>query len=124
VFFEDVANGSLLRAIRDQERGRESFAMVKHIVMWRLRGEGIEKQDAAQLVKQSFEALSNKIPGLLKLEIGVDCSEIDYACDVVLYSEFADRAALAEYAKHPEHERVKALLGDSRKERYQVDYIV
>lgn len=31
------------------------------------------------------------IPGLLKLEIGLDVSQVDYACDVVLYAELMSR---------------------------------
>lgn len=47
----------------------------------------------------------------------------DYACDVVLYSEFEDSESLEAYASHPEHLRVKQVIGDSRIARHQVDYI-
>ncbi|KWR90699.1 stress responsive protein [Cupriavidus sp. IDO] len=97
--------------------------MVKHIVMWNLRGdtEG-EKRDAIARLKSAFEGLHGRIPGLLHLEIGVDSSRVDYACDVVLYSEFESHSALQTYASHPEHQRVKRELGDLRIARYQVDY--
>ena len=97
--------------------------MIKHIVMWNVRAD-----DAAgharnvALLKAEFETLRGRIPGLLHLEIGVDDSRIDYACDVVLYSEFASREALAAYADHPEHLRVRRTLGDLRIARHQVDY--
>ncbi|MNP71052.1 Stress responsive A/B Barrel Domain protein [compost metagenome] len=52
----------------------------------------------------------------------MDFSRIDYACDVVLYSEFDSREALEAYASHPEHLRVKGELGSSRIARHQVDY--
>jgi hypothetical protein len=97
--------------------------MIKHIVMWKVRGD-----DAATharnvaLVKREFESLRGRVPGLLHLEIGVDESRIDYACDVVLYTEFASREALADYAGHPEHLRVKRALGDLRTARHQVDF--
>lgn len=58
------------------------------------------------------------------LEVGVDSSGVDYACDVVLYSEFDTQAALDAYATHPEHWRVKAEIGDMRLARHQVDYAV
>ena len=64
------------------------------------------------------------IPGLLHLEIGVDSSRVDYACDVVLFSEFESQQALDAYATHPEHLRVKRELGDLRVARHQVDYAV
>jgi heme-degrading monooxygenase HmoA len=99
--------------------------MIKHIVMWNLRGSTLlEKQRAVEIVKSAFEAARGKIPGLLHFEIGVDQSRIDYACDVVLYSEFESEQALREYATHPEHIKIKQALGDLRVARYQVDYAV
>ncbi|ASC85734.1 Dabb family protein, partial [Pseudomonas fragi] len=79
---------------------------------------------ACLLLKERFEGLAGLIPGLLKIEVGVDVSRIDYACDVVLYSEFDSHEALAAYATHPEHLRVRRELGDSRIARHQVDYVV
>jgi len=97
--------------------------MIKHIVMWNLRGDTqLEKAQAVAVLKRSFESLRGRIPGLRYLEIGVDSSRIDYACDVVLYSEFESQAALDAYAQHPEHLRVKKELADLRIARHQVDY--
>ena len=97
--------------------------MIKHIVMWNLRGDSAEaKAEAVALLKRSFESLRGRIPGLLHLEIGVDSSRVDYACDVVLYSEFESQAALEGYAVHPEHQRVKNELEGLRIARHQVDY--
>jgi Stress responsive A/B Barrel Domain len=99
--------------------------MIKHIVMWNVRGD-----DAATharhlaLLKSEFESLRGRVPGLLHLEVGVDESRIDYACDVVLYTEFDTRESLAAYAQHPEHLRVRQVLGDLRNARHQVDYEV
>ncbi len=99
--------------------------MIKHIVMWNLRGDTeAAKAQAVSVLKRSFESLRGRIPGLLHLEIGVDSSRIDYACDVVLYSEFESQAALDAYAVHPEHLRVKQELADLRIARHQVDYLV
>ena len=97
--------------------------MIKHIVMWNVRGATPDQKDEAiRLVKSRFEGLVGRIPGLLHLEVGVDQSGVDYACDLVLYTEFASRQALDAYARHPEHMRVREELGDIRLARYQVDY--
>ncbi len=97
--------------------------MIKHIVMWNLRGDTpAEKAQGIARLQRSFESLRGRIPGLLHLEIGVDSSRIDYACDVVLYSEFESQAALDAYGTHPEHLRVKRELTDLRTARHQVDY--
>lgn len=97
--------------------------MIKHIVMWNVRADTAEERaQGAAFVKSRFEAIASVIPGLLHLEIGIDTSRIDYACDLVLYTEFESQAALDAYAAHPEHLRVKAELGDLRIARHQVDY--
>ncbi len=99
--------------------------MIKHIVMWNVRGDTpAEKAQGIARLQRSFESLRGRIPGLLHLEIGVDSSRIDYACDVVLYSEFESQAALDAYGMHPEHLRVKNEVADLRTARHQVDYAV
>jgi hypothetical protein len=97
--------------------------MIKHIVMWNVRGDSAsEKAAAVAQIQRSFESLRGRIPGLLHLELGVDSSRIDYACDVVLYTEFDTQASLDAYASHPEHMRVKHEVADLRITRHQVDY--
>jgi hypothetical protein len=98
---------------------------IKHIVMWNVRGDDAATRAAnLALLKSEFESLRGRIPGLLHVEVGIDESRIDYACDVVLVTEFASREALAGYAEHPEHLRVRRALGDMRSSRHQVDYEV
>ena len=97
--------------------------MIRHIVMWNVRGDTPQQKAAnVALLRRSFESLRGRIPGLLRLEVGVDHSAVDYACDVLLYSEFESQAALDAYASHPEHLRVKGEIGDMRIARHQVDY--
>ena len=93
--------------------------------MWNVRGDTpAEKAANIARLRASFASLRGRIPGLLHLEVGVDTSRVDYACDVVLYSEFASQAALDAYGTHPEHLRVRQELGDLRIARHQVDYTV
>lgn len=99
--------------------------MIRHIVMWNVRGDTpAEKAHGIAQLRRSFEGLRGRIPGLLHLEIGVDISRVDYACDVVLYSEFESQAALDAYGTHPEHLRVKDEVAELRIARHQVDYVV
>jgi len=98
--------------------------MIKHIVMWNVRGETPEeKRSSALFLKSRFEGLAGLIPGMRRLEVGMDTSRVDYACDVVLYTEFDDQESLDGYATHPEHLRVRAELGEMRTARHQVDYV-
>ncbi len=98
---------------------------VRHIVMWNVRGDTpAEREGNLQRLRTGFESLRGKVPGLLRLEIGQDTSRVDYACDVVLMTEFESQAALDAYATHPEHLRLRQELGDMRIARHQVDYAV
>ena len=109
-----------ISASREQLRGER----IKHIVMWNVSGSSEEERAASvAAVKSRFEGLRGVIPGMIHLEIGVDFSRVDYACDVVLYSEFESSAALEAYANHPEHLRVRDELDGVRVARYQVDFI-
>lgn len=96
---------------------------VKHIVMWNvLADEDGSKTRSIDAVKSKFEALREVVPGLLHVEVGVDFSHVDYACDVVLYTEFESPEALAAYAVHPAHLKIRDELQGVRTDRYQVDY--
>jgi hypothetical protein len=99
--------------------------MIRHIVMWDIAGNTPEeKRVNIDLVRRCFEGLNGLIPGLRHIEVGVDISAVDYACDVVLFSEFEAQAALDAYALHPEHLRVRDALAGIRIGRRQVDYEV
>lgn len=97
---------------------------VKHIVLWTLKdtAEGRPAQENAQEIKARLEALSGRIPGLLKLEVGIDFSRTGSSADVALYSEFVDREALAAYAIHPEHVAAAGFANLVRDTRIIADY--
>jgi hypothetical protein len=96
----------------------------KHIVMWNVRAaDAAERARHIALLKTEFESLRGRIPGLLQLEVGVDDSRIDYACDVVLYSEFVSRARRwPPTPPTPSTCACASTLGDLRTARHQVDY--
>lgn len=98
--------------------------MLKHIVMWQLKpeAEGESMRINARRLKDKLEALSGKIPGLLKIEVGFDFSSD--ASEIVLYSEFSDRDALESYRTHSEHLAVISLVKTVTAARQVVDYEV
>jgi quinol monooxygenase YgiN len=98
--------------------------VIKHIVMWHLKehAQGNSRETNAQLVKQKLESLRGRIPGMLKIEVGVDFSATADSADIVLYSEFENREALDVYQRHPDHEAIKPFIMDVRAERRLVDY--
>jgi len=101
----------------------EPELMIRHIVMWRVQGDTPSQRAAtSHRIKQAFEGLRGRIPGMKLLEVGIDVSEVDYACDVVLLADFESPQALHNYAEHPEHLRVRRELEGLRIARHQVDY--
>ena len=100
--------------------------MLKHIVMWKLKdhAEGAGRAANALEMKRRLDACANIVPGILKFEVSLAQPGLEATYDVVLYSEFADKAALDAYASHPTHEAVKPFIGAVRAERQCMDYEV
>jgi hypothetical protein len=99
--------------------------MVKHIVFWKMNGGTPERRRAQAIeIKAALEALNGRIPGLRRLEVGIDFSSTEESADVVLYSELESREALEVYARHPDHVAVLPLVKAARSERRVVDYEV
>ena len=93
--------------------------MVKHIVLYTFK-EGVNKDDAVQLIASVLEPLVGKIPGLLHMEIRRAFHGMDYA----LYSEFESREALTAYASHPLHIEAKGHFFHLLDSRVVADYDV
>ena len=98
--------------------------MIKHIVVWRLKelAHGNSKATNARLIKEKLESLNGRIPGMIKIEVGIDYSATESSSDIVLYSEFVSRQALDEYKSHPEHKAVQPFIWEAWSERRLVDY--
>ena len=96
--------------------------MIQHIVMWKLKGEGAEKQANIAVAKAALETCRGAVPGMLKYEIGVDIGSDSAPWDLVVNSEFTDRAALDAYQQHPKHVAIKPIIGPLRESRGAVDY--
>lgn len=100
--------------------------MIRHIVMWNVAGATHEdKRRNFELLQDRFHSLRGRIRGeAAPAEHRRGQQRGDYACDVVLYSEFESQAALDDYANHPEHLRIRDELAGVRVARHQVDYEV
>ena len=91
--------------------------MVKHIVVYKLK-EGVNKEEAVQIIASVLEPLVGKIPGLLHLEIRQCFQGMDYA----LYSEFESKEALFAYAENPLHIEAKGHFSHFIDTRVAADY--
>lgn len=98
--------------------------MVKHIVFWRFQEEaqGANKEENMSKVKAQLEALPSKIKEIIDLEVGVNFSGRDIACDMALYSTFESEEALKAYAIHTDHVEVATFIGSVVSEGRVVDY--
>lgn len=74
--------------------------------------------------QDKLDACRNIVPGILHLEVGLATPGLEATYDVVLVSDFADKAALDAYQVHPVHEEVKKFVGAVREERQCIDYLV
>lgn len=100
--------------------------MVKHIVMWNLKesAAGATAGENALALKQRLEALTQTIEEIKELEVGINSSPSEAACDVVLYSVFDSPADLEAYQKHPDHQAIVGFVNEIRSARHVVDYEV
>lgn len=98
--------------------------MIKHIVMWKLKGfaEGKEKAENAKIIKEKLEGLKGVVEQIKFIEVGIDLNKSAQAYDVVLYSEFESMETLDEYQNDPEHLKAAEFIGKVRMERVVVDY--
>ena len=92
--------------------------MVKHIVLYTLK-EGVNKEDAVKIIKESLEPLVGVIPGLLHMEIR---QAYQGGMDYALYSEFDCKESLANYAGHPAHQAAKDHFWHFLDQRFCADY--
>ena len=97
--------------------------MIRHVVMWRLKQEAKRdgRIDGIDSIQRNLAALRAHVPGLLRLELGINEVVQPDAADLLLYSEFASWEALRNYELHPLHEELRALIGPIRSERRVVD---
>ena len=98
--------------------------MIRHVVVWRLRAEakradGIENLDR---IERNLVAMRAAVPGLLRLELGVNEARVADAADLLLLAEFESWEALRGYEGHPLHDELRALIGPLRIERRVLDY--
>ena len=93
--------------------------MVRHIVLYMFK-EGVNKEEAIQVIHNALTPLVGQIPGLQHLEVKLTFNGMDYA----LYSEFESREALEAYAVHPLHLAAKEKFHHYIGTRVAADYEV
>ena len=98
--------------------------MVRHVILWKMKA-GLTSEESSRVkadIKRELEALKGVVPGLLEVFVGTEPLETSNA-DLFLDSLFEDRAALAVYADHPAHVKVKdELVAPNVQDRTCMDF--
>lgn len=97
--------------------------MVKHIVMFKLKGSEGERRSVAQAFKDALMELPEKIDCLQSMEVGLN-ENPNEDWDVVLTALVPTMADVDVYAKHPDHVAAAAIVGPHKEARACVDYFV
>ncbi len=86
--------------------------MIQHVVLFKLKPEATEEQITH--MDQSLAALCHSIEGLLFYSGGPNNSpeNLDKGYNFGFVMAFTDIAARDRYLPHPEHERVKQIIGE------------
>ena len=100
--------------------------MIRHIVMWKLKeeAEGATRAENAVKLKDKLDGCRNVVPGILRFEVSIATPGLESSHDVVLDSDFADKAALEGYKDHPIHVAIKPFVAAVREARAGVDFEV
>jgi len=94
--------------------------MIVHIVMFAFKKEN--KNENLKKAKDMLEALEEKIPSLLSMDVGLDFMQSERSYDLVLTSIFEDKEGLSEYAVHPAHLEVVSFIKEVTEGAKVVDY--
>ena len=76
--------------------------MTKHVILWKLKDDVVDKAAVKRGIKEGLEGLKGKIPGLVDITVRIDGLASSNA-DAMLDTTFESEAALKGYAVHPAH---------------------
>lgn len=97
--------------------------MIRHVVSWKLAATDAEgKSRAFAEVAEALGTLPSLIPDIKSMQVGRDVDDTEGNWDAVLIVDFATTAGLAGYQVHPEHVKVKAIIGSRTVDRATVDF--
>ena len=99
--------------------------MLRHIVLWTFLDEadGRPREENVAITKEMLERCKT-IPGLRRMELGVDELGGPAASHLSLVVDFDDWAAYETYRDHPLHQEVVNFLALVRDGRMSADYLV
>lgn len=94
--------------------------MIRHIVLFKLK-KGVKETEKKQLV-DSLKALKGRIPLVKEIEVGLDVGGKHNSYDIALNTVFDSLDAVEEYAVHPDHQKVLAIVKDLCESTVKADF--
>ena len=82
------------------------------------------KQNNIQQTKKMLESLTNSVPSLKSIEVGVNFANEDRAMDLSIITHFDTKEDLDAYAIHPTHQDVIAFIKTVVEYTKVVDYTI
>ena len=76
--------------------------MVKHVILWKLKDDVVDKAAVKRGIKEGLEGLLGKVPGLVDITVRIEGLASSNA-DAMLDTTFENEAALKGYVTHPAH---------------------
>lgn len=99
----------------------EGCRLVEHLVLIQLQPDAAREE--VEGVLAGLRALRGKVPGILDLQCGWNFSPgRDHGFHLGVRVRFTDRAALAAYGPHPEHQAVLARLKTVSQDVLAIDF--
>ena len=93
--------------------------MIRHVVLWRLKSEAV---DGYERIRAALQQQTERIPGLLRVEVGRNSGTSRRCVDFCLVCDFESREALAAYHRHPAHLETRRVVDPLVEEHWIVDY--
>ena len=93
--------------------------MIRHVVLWRLKS---NSGDFFHVIRGALEAQQDKIPGLIRVEVGRSFATGRRAADFSLLCDFESRDALAGYHRHPVHMQTRVIVDPLVEGHWIADY--
>ena len=95
--------------------------MIKHIVMFRLKGTPAERLEVAEKFRVALMALPAQIPVLHSMEVGINSNPSE-DWDLVLTAVVGTMEEVGIYATHPAHVAAASIIAAHKDLRACVDY--
>ena len=97
--------------------------MVKHVVMFKFKGNLNERKDIATKFMEALIQLPDVIPQLKSIEVGININPAE-KWDLVLTATADSLNDVAIYSAHPAHQAAVAIIAPFKEDRACVDYLI